>query len=134
MLKGEILLARAKEIESREDAESLKGVRLYVDRAKLPEPSEDEFYLEDLTGLEAFDEKGAPLGKVSAVHNFGAGDIIELKDIPGVKGARLIAFTKENAPSVDIDGGKIVIARTALETEDDDLESEASAAMREEGA
>lgn len=134
-LKGDLLLARADEIKSREDAEDLKGVRLYVDRTVLPELSEDEFYLEDLVGLNAVDESGAPLGAVSAVYNFGAGDILELKDIPGVKAARLIAFTKQNAPAVDVAGGVITIARAAITASDEDPTAQPAnidAAMGEE--
>ena len=90
---------------------SLSGVKLYVDRAVLPEPEEeDEFYLEDLTGLKAVDEDGASLGVVAAVQNFGAGDLLELRNIPGVKGSVLIPFTREAVPIVDISCGKLTIS------------------------
>lgn len=77
--QSSVVIARAAEVADRDDAQSLKGVRLYVERSVLPAPEEDEFYLDDLVGLEAVDETGAPLGRVSAVYNFGAGDLIELK-------------------------------------------------------
>lgn len=112
-LGRDLVLARAAEIRSREAAEALKGTRLYVGRAKLPATEEDEFYIEDLVGLSAVDETGAALGAVAAVYNFGAGDVVELKG-PGAGGARMIAFTKENAPTVDLDAGKIVVAAAAL--------------------
>lgn len=115
VLKGGLVIVRAPEIASREDAESLKGVRLYVDRNALPEPDEDEFYLDDLVGLTALGETGAPMGFVKAVYNFGAGDVIELSDIPGVKGVKLIPFTRRAVPGVDIEGGKILVSAGALE-------------------
>jgi len=118
-LKGDFVIIRAPQIKTREAAEALKGQRLYVNRDKLPAPDEDEFYLDDLVGLDAIDETGAALGAVNAVHNFGAGDLIELKDIPDVKGARLIAFTKENTPVIDIANGRITILRAAITTEDE---------------
>lgn len=116
--KPGIVIVRAPEIASREDAAALKGVRLYVDRTALPAPDEDEFYLDDLIGLRAADETGADAGHVVAVHNFGAGDLIELGDIPGVAGARIIAFTKDAVPGVDLPGGRITITRTAIEAMD----------------
>ncbi len=119
-LKDGFVLARAPEIASREDAEALKGVRLYVDRSALPVPEEDEFYLDDLVGLAAFDESGAGAGIVKAVYNFGAGDLIELSDIPDVKGVRLIAFTKAAVPEIDLAAGRITVARDALALDDRD--------------
>ncbi|MCK5749551.1 MAG: 16S rRNA processing protein RimM [Oricola sp.] len=118
LLKDGFVIARAPEIASREDAEALKGVRLYVDRSALPAPDEDEFYLDDLAGLKAFDEAGAALGAVKAVYNFGAGDLIELSGIPGVKGARLVPFTKEAVPEVDLSAGRITVARVFVEQEE----------------
>ncbi len=115
LLKGDFIIASAPEIKSREDAESLKGVRLYVDRAALPEPEEDEFYLDDLVGLAVVDEAGAAMGKVKAVYNFGAGDLLEVANIPGVKGVRLIPFTKAAVPAVDLEAGTVTVARDYLE-------------------
>lgn len=109
VLKDGFVIARAPEIASREDAEALKGVRFYVNRSALPVPEEDEFYLDDLVGLKAFDEAGAALGAVKAVYNFGAGDLIELSGIPGVNGARLVPFTKAAVPAVDMKAGRIII-------------------------
>ena len=110
LLKPELVLVRAPEMNSREEAESLKGVRLYVERVQLPLPGDEEFYLEDLVGLTALDENGAPLGVVRAVHNFGAGDILELHEVPDMKGTVLIPFTKAAVPSVDIDNGKLTVS------------------------
>ena len=119
VLNDGVVLVSAPEIASREDAESLKGVRLYVDRDVLPAPDEDEFYLDDLVGLQAFDEDGAPLGVVKAVYNFGAGDVLELSDIPGVKGLRLVAFTRENVPVIDIAAARLTLRRGALNRDSD---------------
>lgn len=136
-LKPDLLLVRAPEIKDREDAESLKGKRIYIERNKLPPVSDDEFYLDDLVGLQAFDEQGEPLGVISAVHNFGAGDLIELKDTSGDNAPQLIPFTKEAAPHVDIEGGKIIIIRAALQEQKQQHNSQSDksyihAAMREE--
>lgn len=114
VLKPGLVLVRAPEIQSREDAAALSGTRLYIDRARLPEPQEDEFYLDDLVGLAAFDESGAELGSVSAVYNFGAGDILELKDVPGRKGTVMIPFLRATVPQVDIAAGRLAIAAEAL--------------------
>lgn len=116
--KPGLVIARAPQIASREDAAALKGARIYVDRDALPTPDEDEFYLDDLIGLRAVDETGADAGRVTGVHNFGAGDLIELGDIPGLNGARVIAFTREAVPAVDLAGGAVTVLRAAIEAMD----------------
>ncbi len=116
-------IVAAPEIKNREDAESLKGVRLYVTRDALPEAGDDEFYLDDLIGLAAFDENAASAGTVIAVHNFGAGDIIELGDIPDLRGPRIIPFTKNAVPDVDIANRRLTIARAAIDEADAPVES-----------
>lgn len=112
--KPGLAVVRAPEIKTREAAMALKGVRLFVDRAQLPPPEDDDYYFDDLVGLAAEDEIGAPAGRVSAVYDFGAGDLLELAEIPDVKGVRLISFTKTAVPVVDIKAGRIVVARAAL--------------------
>ena len=72
------LVATLKGVTSREDAERLNGIELYIARDRLPATDEDEYYHADLIGLAAVDEAGAPIGSVAAIHNFGAGDIIEI--------------------------------------------------------
>lgn len=111
VLKPDLALVMAQEIATREDAAALAGTRLYVERSVLPPTDEDEFYLEDLVGLAAFDEHGAPLGKVVAVHNFGAGDLIEVK---GAKGAIIVPFAGAAVPDVDLAAGRLVISAAAL--------------------
>jgi 16S rRNA processing protein RimM len=95
-------------IESREAAEALKGVGLYVAREALPKAGEEEFYHADLIGLEAQDQEGRILGKLAAIHNFGAGDVVEILRADGDN--VLLAFTRETVPVIDIAGGRIVVA------------------------
>jgi 16S rRNA processing protein RimM len=97
-----------KGISDRNGAEALKGVELYVRRAALPATAADEFYHADLIGLEAFDSEGRLVGKVSAIHNFGAGDVIAITRADGDE--VLLAFTAETVPEIDIAGGRVRIA------------------------
>lgn len=127
-LKPSLALVRAPEIKSREDAESMKGVRLYVDREKLPAPDDDEFYLDDMIGLQVFDETGAAMGSVSGIYDFGAGDLIEIKDIPEVNGVRLVRFTKEAVPEVNLAEGTITVHRKAIDISDPEVSPSANKA------
>jgi 16S rRNA processing protein RimM len=95
-------------VDSREAAEALKGTSLYIARVALPAIGEEEFYHADLIGLEAQDGEGRVLGKVAAIHNFGAGDVIEIMRADGDN--VLLAFTRETVPLIDIAGGRIVVA------------------------
>ena len=97
-------------VADRDEADALRGTELYVPRERLPEPDEDEegWYYVDLIGLSVVGLDGTRYGKVAAVQNYGAGDLLEIAPEGG--GATvLMPFTKENAPEVDIEGGKIVI-------------------------
>ena len=99
--QGNIVVARLKGIGDRNAAELLNGIELFVERAALPnELDEEEFYHADLIGMDVLDEHGNKLGEVSAVQNFGAGDILEIKG-PGISGV-LIPFTKAAVPAVDV--------------------------------
>jgi len=102
-------IGRAKEVATREEAERLRGLRLYVPRERLPEPEEDEFYLADLVGLEARSPGGEALGRIRSVQDFGAGDLLEIAPERGP--TWWIAFTKETAPVVDIAGGFVTVVR-----------------------
>ncbi len=97
----------AKEVESREVAETLKSTKLYVPRTALPETKEDEFYFTDLVGLEVKSTDGKRMGKVLAVHEFGAGDMLEIK--PKNSASFFHPFTKVAVPKVDIKAGRIII-------------------------
>ena len=101
------LVATLKGIATREEAERLNGVELYVAREKLPDTSEDEYYHADLIGLAAVNAAGEPLGRVIAMHNFGAGDIIEIAPPDGA--TVLLPFTNAVVPTVDLEGGRVVI-------------------------
>lgn len=100
--------ARVAGVTTREAAEALRGTSLYVPRDRLPSLPDDEFYHADLIGLQAFDTGGGALGKVIAVHNHGAGDIIELSSISH-KSALLLPFTKSIVPNVDLAAGRLVV-------------------------
>src|SRR5215510_3297335 len=101
------LVATLKGIATREDAERLNGLELYVSRDKLPETDEDEYYHADLIGLAAVNAANDPLGRVIAIHNFGAGDIIEIAPAQGP--TMLLPFTNAVVPTVDLAGGRVVI-------------------------
>jgi 16S rRNA processing protein RimM len=101
------LVATLKGIATREEAERLNGVELYIARDKLPATSEDEYYHADLIGLAAVTPANEPLGRVIAIHNFGAGDIIEIAPPSGA--TMLLPFTNAVVPSVDLAGGRVVI-------------------------
>ena len=120
-VKPGLFVARAPEIAAREDCEAWAGETLSVPRAALPPPEEDEFYLEDLTGLRARAPDGAPAGRVKAVANHGAGDLIEIEGVPGRKGIVVIGFTREEVPEVDLEGGTLTVV---LPEEDDDARPE----------
>jgi 16S rRNA processing protein RimM len=103
-----ILVARFKGVDDRTAAEKLTNVELYVPRERLPAPDADEFYHADLIGLAAVDAAGTEIGTVVAVHDFGAGDILELRPT-GARGTVMLPFTDATVPVVDIAGGRIVI-------------------------
>jgi 16S rRNA processing protein RimM len=101
------LVATLKGIATREDAERLNGVELYIAREKLPATDENEYYHADLIGLAAVTPANEPLGRVIAIHNFGAGDIIEIAPPHGA--TMLLPFTNAVVPSVDLASGCVVI-------------------------
>ena len=101
------LVATLKGIATREDAERLNGLELYIAREKLPATDENEYYHADLIGLAAVTPANEPLGRVIAIHNFGAGDIIEISPQSGA--TMLLPFTNAVVPSVDLAGGRVVI-------------------------
>jgi 16S rRNA processing protein RimM len=101
------LVATLKGIATREDAERLNGIELYVAREKLPATDEDEYYHADLIGLTAVNAANEPLGRVIAIHNFGAGDIIEIAPPSGA--TMLLPFTNAVVPTVDVAAGRVVI-------------------------
>jgi 16S rRNA processing protein RimM len=104
----EMLVARVEGVSDRAGAEALTGVELYVSRDKLPPPDEDEFYLADLVGLRAETREGAEIGRVIALRNFGAGDILEVAPAAGGE-TLMFPFTKAVVPVVSVAEGRVVI-------------------------
>lgn len=101
-------VAAFEEIADRKDAENLKGVELFVKRAALPPAADEEFYHVDLVGLAAEDTLGRHLGRVAAIHNYGASDVLVIARDDGNE--VLIAFTRENVPQIDVKSGRLVVA------------------------
>jgi 16S rRNA processing protein RimM len=101
------LVATFEGVTTRDEAERLNGIELYVPREKLPATEDDEYYHADLIGLAAVTTADEPLGRVVAIHNFGAGDIIEIAPPSGT--TMLLPFTNAVVPTVDLEGGRVVI-------------------------
>ncbi|MBS0125819.1 ribosome maturation factor RimM [Thetidibacter halocola] len=99
--------ARLTGIQTKEQADAMRGTRLYAPRDRLPQLPDDEYYHADLIGLEVFDTGGAPLGRVNAVLNHGATDLLELA-VPGQSRTVLLPFTLAVVPTVDLTAGRIV--------------------------
>jgi 16S rRNA processing protein RimM len=104
-------VARLAGICDRDAAERLTNVKLYVPRERLPEPNEaDEYYHADLVGLAVVDPAGNTLGTVVGIHNFGAGDLIEMQEAESGS-THMLPFDKATVPVVDIAAGRIVVVR-----------------------
>lgn len=110
-VKDDILVVQVKGVADRAAAAALTHVKLFVDRAALPQADEEEFYYADLIGLRAETQGGAIVGTVVAVHNHGAGDILEIA--PDAGETLLLPFTGAVVPTVDVRGGCIVVAPPA---------------------
>ena len=103
----DMLVVRLKGVADRNAAEALKNLRLYVAREKLPQPADDEFYVADLIGLAAETPAGDALGTVKAVHNFGAGDLLEIEPASGA--TVMLPFNEATVPLVDIAAKRLVV-------------------------
>ncbi len=99
--------ARLSGVTTREQADALRGTQLFVDRARLPALPDDEYYHADLIGLEVVDTGGRHLGHVRAVHDHGAGDLLEVHG-PGLQDTVLLPFTNSAVPTVDLAAGRII--------------------------
>jgi 16S rRNA processing protein RimM len=118
-----VVVVRFRGVNDRNMAEALNGTTLFIDRSQLPQDlDEDEYYHSDLIGLEAIDPEGNKHGKVSAMFDFGGGDLLELT-IPG-KRPMLIPFTMLAVPHVDIKAGHIIIDPAAAGLVPDENEDE----------
>jgi 16S rRNA processing protein RimM len=104
------VIARAREVATREEAQALRGLRLYIDRGILPEPEEDEYYLADLVGLAVRSPAGKPMGIVRSVQNFGAGDLLEIAPADGAP-TWWAPFTREVVPDIRLAEGHITVDR-----------------------
>ena len=103
----DLVIVRLEGVDTRDAAEALKGVKLFVARAALPAPRRGEIYVSDLEGLDAFDVAGARIGRVARVLNWGAGDVLEIARDDG--GELLVPFAKRMVPVVDLDARRVVV-------------------------
>lgn len=99
--------ARIVQVTTKEQADALKGTKLFAGRDQLPTLPDDEFYHADLIGLEVVDTGGAPLGRVKTVQNHGADDLLEIT-LPGSSKTILLPFTRAIVPTVDLDSGRLI--------------------------
>ena len=99
---AEIVEGKPVWVADRDGAAKLTNTRLHVDRDLLPKTDEDEFYLVDLVGLDAVNSDGEPIGKIDAVHDYGAGASLEI-------GRMIVPFTRHAVPEVDIAAGRVVV-------------------------
>ena len=118
-----VLIMRLAGVADRDAAERLKGQRLYLLRAALPEPETEEYYHADLIGLAVELAAGGPLGRVRAVHDFGAGDSLEIECADGR--VVMVPFTRAIVPVVDIAQGRVVVDPPAGLFEHRPVEAEA---------
>jgi len=102
-----VVIARLSGVEDRDQAEALRGLRLYLARSALPQIAAEEYYHADLIGLEAVLGDGTPVGRVRAIHDFGAGDTLELAR-PGAPPV-MVPFTRAIVPSVEPAAGRLVL-------------------------
>ncbi|MCA0941537.1 16S rRNA processing protein RimM [Yangia mangrovi] len=99
--------ARLSGVRTKEEADALKGLQLFAPRDRLPDLPDDEYYYTDLIGLTVLDTGGAEIGKVKAVLNHGASDLLELI-VPGASATVLLPFTRAVVPTVDLASGRII--------------------------
>jgi 16S rRNA processing protein RimM len=112
--KSGIAIVRFKGVEDRSAAEALADTKLFVSRGVLPATENDEFYHADLVGLRAQDNEGRVIGEIHAVHNFGAGDVIEILRTDG--STLLIPFTTDFVPQIRL-GDKYVVVSEPIDIE-----------------
>lgn len=125
------VIARVKGVADRNGAEALKGRKLYVARAALPEPAGDnDFYHADLVGLAAIDADGRALGEVVAVQNYGADDLLELR-LATTQKTELVPFTKACVPIVDLAGRSVTVVMPVAASDDEEDRLLREAAERE---
>ena len=106
------LVVRAEGVPDRTAADKIMGLKLFVDRAELPEPDEDEYYITDLIGMKIVDTAGVEVGKVANVDNFGAGDLLDIRPLEGA--SFYVLFSLENVPEVRLAERTIVVDLTSV--------------------
>lgn len=106
-------------VADRNGAEALKGTQLYVERAMLPKPDDDEFYYEDLVGLDVVTTDGLSIGTVAAIQNYGAGDLIEYR-VAGKQQTELLPFNETFVPEVDLDAGRVMVVLPETSEDEDE--------------
>jgi 16S rRNA processing protein RimM len=111
LLTGQLknaLSAKLSGVQTKEDADALRGLQLFVPRGKFPQLPDDEYYYSDLVDLGVFDAGGTQIGKVHSVQNHGASDILEISQ-PDTSSTVLLPFTRKNVPKVDTKASRIII-------------------------
>ncbi len=103
----ETVIVQVEGVADRDSAEALRGTRFYVPRSALPEPEDGAYYHADLIGLAVVTVSGEALGRVTAMHDFGAGDLIEYVSVDGA--SRMLPFTEATVPEVDLAGRRLVV-------------------------
>lgn len=111
-LVGQKVIARLAGVTDRNAAEALRGTQLFVARDRLGATEEGEFYHIDLIGLSALSQDGDEIGRVIAVQNFGAGDVLEI-ELKGARQTAFVPFTNEHVPEIDLDAGRVVVVMPA---------------------
>ncbi|MDP3458090.1 MAG: ribosome maturation factor RimM [Hyphomonas sp.] len=106
-------IVRPKETLQKEEWDALRGRLIHVPRARLPEAEEDEFYVEDLAGMDVFAGGDSPAGRVRSVQNFGSGDLLEV-EVAGLASTVFVPFTRADVPVVDVAARRVVIPDLAV--------------------
>ena len=104
----DVVLARLGKVESRDASDALRGQHLYVDRAALPDLADDEIYHADLLGLDAVLADGSALGRIAAIHDFGAGNVVEI--LPPQGASIMLPFGGAALVAIEPDKGQVVLA------------------------
>lgn len=106
-------IVRPKEMKQKEEWDALRGRLVYVPRVRLPDAEEDEFYVEDLAGMEVCDGAGSPSGRVKSVQNFGSGDLLEV-EVSGLASTVFVPFTRADVPEIDLAARRVMIPDLAV--------------------
>jgi 16S rRNA processing protein RimM len=109
-------IVRPKEMKQKEEWDALRGRLLHVPRARLPVAEEDEFYIEDLAGLDVYSGGEGPAGRVRSVQNFGSGDLLEV-EVLGLSSTVFVPFTRADVPVVDMAARRVMIPELQMWSE-----------------